>query len=388
MQSSKSLKVVIVRRTLYMSRSQTSTEYLIILAVVIIIALIVVGVLGGIPGIGGEAGDNSANLEAATKSVGVRGFQFTDAGLYFEVVNNLINHVQIKNITWDGQLLGLKGAPYPFTLSLGESKRVASYLIDIDGTATMTITYEDLKTSSIHTITNTITHKARDNAALATGLVGYWNFDDNNGTHAIDVSSNENLGLLRDNATIADAKMGNALQLDGDGDYMNITDDDRYDLFNLSIVAWIKTNQISGTIFQNGYFELGPGFLCDSNFGEGYRLSISNSVLRFLVYREGSLDFISSTFNVSDNLWHQAVVVIENNFASIYVNGDLNASRSILSIEYSGSYESIPRIGVFRLEGSCASGFSNFFNGSIDEVMIWDRALSASEIRALYELGR
>jgi uncharacterized protein (UPF0333 family) len=55
-------------------RSQTATEYLILLAVVIIIAVIVVSAMGGIPSIGGGAIDNAANLEAATKHVGVRDF--------------------------------------------------------------------------------------------------------------------------------------------------------------------------------------------------------------------------------------------------------------------------------------------------------------------------
>jgi hypothetical protein len=69
--------------------------------------------MGGIPSIGGGAIGNSANLEAATKPVGVRDFRFTDAGVFFEVVNNFNNRVQVKNITWDGQLLTPTRVDYP-----------------------------------------------------------------------------------------------------------------------------------------------------------------------------------------------------------------------------------------------------------------------------------
>ena len=55
-------------------KSQTATEYLIILAVVIVVGLIVVSILGGVPGIGGGAGANTGLAELQSGKIGVMNF--------------------------------------------------------------------------------------------------------------------------------------------------------------------------------------------------------------------------------------------------------------------------------------------------------------------------
>lgn len=85
-------------------KAQTSTEYIIILAVVIIIALIVVGVLGGIPGIGKTSAGRASAAYWSTADVAITAFAF-DAGGDSNVIkirNNLRNQITVTNVNIGG----------------------------------------------------------------------------------------------------------------------------------------------------------------------------------------------------------------------------------------------------------------------------------------------
>ena len=59
-------------------------------------------------------------------------------------------------------------------------------------------------------------------ALISDGLVGHWTFDESLGTSATDVSGNGNIGLLMNGPTVTAGKFGNALQLDGLDDYVDL----------------------------------------------------------------------------------------------------------------------------------------------------------------------
>ena len=83
-------------------KGQSSTEYLIILAVVIIIALIVVGVLGGIPGVGKSAGSRSSAAYWSSTDVAITDYA-ADAGgdsNTLKIRNNLRNEITVTNVAF------------------------------------------------------------------------------------------------------------------------------------------------------------------------------------------------------------------------------------------------------------------------------------------------
>ena len=84
-------------------KSQTSTEYLIILAVVVVIALIVVGILGGIPSIGGGVSENAARTALATAPVGVTSYSVTDYSTKVTLRNNVGSTIQIDSVSINGE---------------------------------------------------------------------------------------------------------------------------------------------------------------------------------------------------------------------------------------------------------------------------------------------
>jgi hypothetical protein len=104
-----------------MSKAQTATEYLIILAVVIIIALIVVGVMGGIPELGGGASEAAAKAALASQKVGVTSYAISDYDTVLTIKNNNLNTIRIDAIAIGGQLCLDVGTP---KLTQGESKQI------------------------------------------------------------------------------------------------------------------------------------------------------------------------------------------------------------------------------------------------------------------------
>jgi hypothetical protein len=65
-----------------MSKSQTATEYLILLAVVIVVALVVVNAMGGFPGIGSDTSKKVSDVKLANDVVGVSGFSIEQIVLF------------------------------------------------------------------------------------------------------------------------------------------------------------------------------------------------------------------------------------------------------------------------------------------------------------------
>lgn len=101
-----------------MPRSQTSTEYLIILAMVIIIALIVVSSLGGLPGIGGGSSRSSNLAILLTQEIGVKNYHINASFARFELRNNVPNNIRLGYIRIGGYYVNYSGGD---TIALGES---------------------------------------------------------------------------------------------------------------------------------------------------------------------------------------------------------------------------------------------------------------------------
>lgn len=83
-------------------RSQTSTEYLIILAVVIIIALIVVSTLGGIPGMGGGASHSAQQAQLEYLPIGITDYAVGCRNTSLTLVNNQPSTIQVLDLTING----------------------------------------------------------------------------------------------------------------------------------------------------------------------------------------------------------------------------------------------------------------------------------------------
>jgi hypothetical protein len=205
-------------------------------------------------------------------------------------------------------------------------------------------------------------------------VISYWKFDENEGDIVYDVTSNENDGAIN-GASWTSGKAAGALSFDGNDDYVNCGKDTTLDLGtgDFSICAWVKTSGDGIQMIMNKR-SVNPEY-------PGYQLSIGSSGEARLGLFDGSQAYpnnfkeIASVIKINDGRWH-FICGVADRFSSgyIYVDGQLNGSDNITN--YSGSLDA-PDANLHI--GANQTG-DNPFRGVIDEVIIYNKALSASEV--------
>jgi len=101
----------------------------------------------------------------------------------------------------------------------------------------------------------------------------------------------------------------------------------------------------------------------------------------FLIKSGASTSTVDSSVSVTDGKWHFMSATYDGTTMRIYVDGVQTGSGT----SFSGNLPT--QSGNVRVGADYQSTPGNFFTGSLDEVRIYNRALSASEIQALYKSG-
>ncbi len=206
------------------------------------------------------------------------------------------------------------------------------------------------------------------------GLVGYWKFDEGNGTSASDSSGNGNNGTLIGDPTWTEGNSGYALYFNG-SNYVDCGNAASLHVQNYSLSAWIKPSIIGDTehrIISNG----------------GY--GNTNGAIDFVIATSGQLVILNqlgaygqdecwsqSRFLISINSWSLVTATYDatTGNAKLYVNGDeVNTTLSVLRAPNPDP--------VYNMHiGAMGGGTSMmYFIGSIDEVRIYNRTLSPEEV--------
>jgi len=193
-------------------------------------------------------------------------------------------------------------------------------------------------------------------------LVGWWTFDEGAGKTAIDFSGHGNDGTLGGGVTRIDGVVGGALQLANGYVIIDAVANDIKST-NLSLSAWIKTTQ-SGT----GYVFGGN----DSSGGHPLLFGIASGGI--YVYDDAT----GTTYPpaVNDNQWHMITYVRSGGTGYVYLDGVQTATYSST---FSLSTVTLWSIGM---EWDPPSP-SDFFNGSVDDVRIYNKSLTAAEVKEL-----
>jgi hypothetical protein len=216
-------------------------------------------------------------------------------------------------------------------------------------------------------------------STLASGLVGHWTFDgqDTNWTSpttgtTADRSGNNNTGTLtgmNQKLSPTIGHLGQALNFDGSNDFVVVTPMAPPTLA-VSYAVWAKIDpsSTSGTIVkQRG--------------GWGQQLGMNSSAVRFTIHTDVNVTDVDSVgAGLNDNQWHHIVGTYDGSTMNLYVDGVLNNSGS--------------RSGATLLndDDTTVVGAANVFGSGpvkavIDDVRIYNRALSPTEIQQLYKLG-
>jgi hypothetical protein len=222
------------------------------------------------------------------------------------------------------------------------------------------------------------------------GLIGYWPLDEGAGTKIRDISGNNNAGILY-NATDTPwgaGKYGGAITFDGLNDMVAVPDAPRlqYTGGDMTISAWIKPDvgeTTGGTIISKPWNGSGQ-----YNYWLSYT---SNGKIRIHLQGTASYELLT-TGAVSPGTYHYIVAVVASDATvKIYIDGVLQASGPDTVSDWTPSSGDSHRslcIGSYYCYGDGWAGNTGYsFAGAIDDVRIYNRALSSAEIANLYNTG-
>jgi len=212
----------------------------------------------------------------------------------------------------------------------------------------------------------------------SSSLVGYWPLNTVDGGTAEDLSSNGNDGDLFGDVSSVDGKVADAASFDGDGDYIEIEHDPVFDLSDFTVDIWFKTDGFSDEIGvivnkqdpsgqysdRNWWLAMdnGQGFAGGGHLG--FRTSSSS----------GDRVLLEASNDYRDGEWHRAVGVVSDadSTAELWVDGTEEDSQSGIGT---------PDTQADPIQiGKEIGGSGRYFGGAVDDVRIYDRALSDSEI--------
>jgi len=210
------------------------------------------------------------------------------------------------------------------------------------------------------------------------GLVGYWNFDEENGNVAKDLSGNDLDGnISHNNMRTSSGKFGNALNFKGmySGDRVDLGNSSVLNPQKFTITAWIKSDYY--TEYAYNYIYSNSRDCCGSYNGIGFR--IDRKKIKGKIWNNTSIGVESSNINnIKEGEWAFLVFSYNGSQMRIYLDGEIITSKnSNLKVGNPATYNSY--IGAM---GNLPD--SHIFNGTLDEISLWNRTLGLEEIKQLY----
>ncbi|MBI5044846.1 MAG: DUF2341 domain-containing protein [Candidatus Levybacteria bacterium] len=213
---------------------------------------------------------------------------------------------------------------------------------------------------------------------LFNGLVGYWTHNDGTGGTTVDSSTQGNTGTISIGASGtqttttqawtngASGQYASGLNFDGTDDKVTISTNAAQFTTSMTLSAWIKPT--AGGATQN---------IFDNSNPWSYRLYRSGTTLSIqLSTNGGNNGYHSITSALTASVWQHVVAVFNGTNIILYVNGN-----EVLS-EAAGT-STIQSPSAAWVLGSYGSG--EYFNGVIDDARAYNRALSSSEIKQIYQ---
>ena len=230
-------------------------------------------------------------------------------------------------------------------------------------------------------------------AALTDGLVANWTFDD---CTANDNSGNGHNGSLK-GTTCSVGVINKSLSFNGSGDYVEVPDaPDLSPAKAITVSAWVKPNDFyageckANYIVNKGQQILAPGFFALSYYDPaivtgGCFANSGKHVFSFTTtFSDGTWGqgqgLIDGTQDIVLGKWYLVTATYDGVNAKLYVNGKLDAQKRV-GKSLGANTENL-RIGSLNF-----ARWPYWVNGGIDDVRIYNRALTATEVTSLYLLS-
>lgn len=207
---------------------------------------------------------------------------------------------------------------------------------------------------------------------IRSGLVGQWGFDEATGTIAYDGTGNKNNGTFSGTISrlLSGCKMGNCVTATGTTATANLGSSTLFDSPAFSFSMWISPVTIKAGDQYNNII-LGR----ESYTTSGFRFGIRNSgQLYFWASQSGGTVSVTSAASIPVGSFSHIVLTYSSSTASIYINGLASGT---------GTGTFIVPVGV-QLVVNGGIGGTQSSNSTIDDFRVYNRALSADEVKQLF----
>jgi hypothetical protein len=204
-----------------------------------------------------------------------------------------------------------------------------------------------------------------DDGATTAGLVAAFGFNENTGTTSADASGNGHVAAISGAAWTTAGHNGNALTFDGVNDLVTVADSASLDVTRVTLMAWVRPTALG---------DWKTAIMKETTNGLAYALYAEDNVSRPAAYvNTGSVDReAKGTAALATNTWAHLAMTFDGTNLRVYVNGAL-----VRTAAFTGNI--VTSNSPLRIGGN--SIWTEFFAGQIDDVRVYNRALTLAEIQ-------
>jgi hypothetical protein len=198
-------------------------------------------------------------------------------------------------------------------------------------------------------------------------LIGWWKLNQD----ALDSSGNNNGGSLNATTSVqgANGTPNGAFAFDGSTSYIGLPGSNLAVSSNFSLSSWVK---LDATI-NSGWNFIFSGTTNDFGFG------VQTDASPVIIFTKVNIfDASSSNTPITKQVWHQAGFTYNNGTVSYYLDGQPFGASTVATSAFSGTIKTI---------GWRSGASSGYFKGAIDDVRLYTKTLSASEMSNLNTNG-
>lgn len=219
--------------------------------------------------------------------------------------------------------------------------------------------------------------------ALIDNIVSYWTLDETSGTRADSHGNND----LTDNNTVGygTGKISNAADFEySNSEYLSIADGSQSGLdgmsnLSVSLWAWVESTAINYPNLISKWSDTARGWAVVILSGKFYFYTNPDGA-------SGTTTSVAATNSLSTGTWYHLVGTFTSgtNGQKLYINGSLDAQATPIGSVINNNSAAFQ---MGNSPGQFGGYSSNYFDGLIDEVGIWNRVLSGTEVSELYNSG-
>jgi Concanavalin A-like lectin/glucanases superfamily len=217
-----------------------------------------------------------------------------------------------------------------------------------------------------------------------TGLVIWWNFDEGSGTSAADSSGNGYTGALTGTPAWVTAHNNGGLSFNAaHPDQVQTTNSLYFGAGSFTYAAWVNTTQsVSQVRIVGSKIAAGTSYIWVNEYISAGLTGFSTEIRDDAAAAFG----VQSGLSISDGLWHHVALVVDRtgNMIYLYVDG---VAVSSTAHTFTGNFGVVGTPFTATTAGDQGANPTFAYQGTIDDVRIYNRALGAGEIAHLYNGG-